>query len=264
MEGEGLGHAVAEAAVEEVLLAGDDGAGLAGAGHDGLHVERLDGVDIDNLAADADLFEHLGGLQGFPHEVAAGEEGDVSALAQQLGLADFELLTFRQEAGHLAATEAQIDGPDVLGGGQRGGLGLVEVGGHEHGHVGQHLHQGDVLHGLVRGAVLAERDAGVRAANLDVLVRVAHHLADLVIDAAGDELGEAPDEGHLAAEAQAGGDADHVGLGDAALDEALGEFLGEAVHLDAAFHVGAQGDDILVLAASLYKAFAHTGTQLFA
>ena len=91
-----------------------------------------------------------------------------------------------------------------------------------------------------------------------------HHLAYLVIDAAGDELGEAPDEGHLAAEAQTGGDADHIGLGDAALDEALGEFLGEAVHLDAAFHVGAQRHDILVLAASLDKAFAHTGAQLFA
>ena len=116
----------------------------------------------------------------------------------------------------------------------------------------------------MRGAVLAERDAGVRAADLDVLVGVAHHLAYLVVYAAGDELGEAPDEGHLAAEAQACGDADHVGLGDAALDKALGEFFGEAVHLDAAFHVGAQGDDILVLAASLNKAFAHTGAQLFA
>ena len=90
------------------------------------------------------------------------------------------------------------------------------------------------------------------------------HLAYLVIDAAGDELGEAPDEGHLAAEAQAGGDAYHVGLGDAALYEALGEFLGEAVHLDAAFHVGAQCDDILILAASLNKAFAHASAQLFA
>ena len=151
----------------------------------------------------------------------------------------------------------------MLGGGQRGGLGLVVVGGHEHGHIRQGLHQGDVLHRLVRGAVLAERDAGVRAANLDVLVAVGHDLAYLVVDAAGNELGEAPDEGHLATEAQTGGDADHIGLGDAALDEAPGEFLGEAVHLDAAFHVGAQRDDILVLAASLDKAFAHTGAQLF-
>ena len=53
VQGEGLGDAVAEAAVEEVLLAGDDGAGLAGAGHDGLHVEGLDGVDVDDFAADA-------------------------------------------------------------------------------------------------------------------------------------------------------------------------------------------------------------------
>ena len=151
----------------------------------------------------------------------------------------------------------------MLGGGQCSGLCLVEVGRHQHSHIGQHLHQGDILHGLVRGAVLAERDAGVRAANFHVLVAVAQHLAYLVIDAAGDELGEAPDEGHLAAEAQAGGYADHVGFGDAALHKALGEFLGESVHLDAAFHVGAQGDDILILAASLNKAFAHTGAQLF-
>ena len=115
----------------------------------------------------------------------------------------------------------------------------------------------------MRGTVLAERDAGVRAANLHVFVAVGHDLANLVVDAAGDELGEAPDEGHLAAEREAGGDADHVGLGDAALDEALGELLGEAVHLDAAFDVGAQRHDILISAASLHKAFAHTGAQLF-
>ena len=93
---------------------------------------------------------------------------------------------------------------------------------------------------------------------------VYHHLANLVIDATGDELGEATDERHLAAERETSGDADHVGLGDAALDEALGELLGEAVHLDAAFHVGAQGDDILILAASLYQALAHAGAQFFA
>ena len=87
------------------------------------------------------------------------------------------------------------------------------------------------------GAVLAQGDAGVRGGDFYVGEAVGHLLAELVIDAAGDEFGEAADEGDLAGDGKAGGGANHVGFGDAALDEALREFRRKGVHLEGALEV---------------------------
>ena len=91
-------------------------------------------------------------------------------------------------------------------------------------------------------SVLAEGDSGVGRGNLYVGLAVCDFLANLVIYAAGDELGEGADKGNLPGDGKACGGADHIGLGNAALDESLGEFSREGVHLEGAFEVGGKGD----------------------
>ena len=60
---------------------------------------------------------------------------------------------------------------------------LVGVAGDEDRHAGQDAHQGQVFDGLVGAAVLAEGDARVGEAELDVELRIADAVADLVIAA---------------------------------------------------------------------------------
>ena len=110
----------------------------------------------------------------------------------------------------------------------------------------------------MRGAVLAERDAGVGGGDLHIDLSVSDFLADLVIHAAGHELGEGADEGDLAGDGETGGGADHVGLGDTALDETLRELRGEGIHLQGTLEVRGEGDDAAVRAACFEKAHAES------
>ena len=111
--------------------------------------------------------------------------------------------------------------------------------------------------------VLTEGDTSVRGCDLDIGVSIGDLLADLVIDAAGDELGEGADERDLAGEGETGGGADHVGLGDAALHETLGELSSELLHLQGREQVGGHGDDGGVFLASLIEAIAETAAGVF-
>ena len=171
--------------------------------------------------------------------MSGGEDGHILALLEHDGLADLELL---------------IDGRS---------LGLVVVAGVDDHHAGKGAHEGDILHGLVGCTVLTEGDTSVRGCDLDIGVSIGDLLADLVIDAAGDELGEGADERDLAGEGETGGGADHVGLGDAALHETLGELSSELLHLQGREQVGGHGDDGGVFLASLIEAIAETAAGVF-
>ena len=180
--GEQAGHGLAETAGHVVLLGHDDGLGLRGGGEDGFLVQRLDGGHVDDLGADAFGLEGLGGLEGLPHEVAAGDDGDVLALVEDLGLADHELLVLRGEVRDARTAEAQVHGTHVLRGGDGGVLGLVEVAGVDHDHLREGAHEGHVLHGLVRGAVLAEGDARVGGEMLQTLHDIIYRKVDTASD----------------------------------------------------------------------------------
>ena len=128
----------------------------------------------------------------------------------------------------------------------------------DHDHLREGAHEGHVLHGLVRGTVLAEGDTRVGGGDLHIGLAVGDFLTDLVIDTAGHELREGADEGDLAGDGETGGGADHVGLGDAALDETLRELRGEGIHLEGALEVRGEGDDAAVRAARFEKTHAET------
>ena len=100
-----------------------------------------------------------------------------------------------------------------------GGLGhegsLVGVAGaHDH-HVWHGPHEGEVLHALVGGPVLAVGEPGIEADDLDVQPGVDDGVAYLVVGPACREHAEGVHEGYFAAGGHAGRDADHVALLDA-------------------------------------------------
>ena len=158
--GEHSGDQFAKASGHVVLLGDNHGSGLDGGGDDCLGVKWLDGRHIDNLGADSLCLKSFGCLKGLPNHVACREEGDVLALVQHVCLSDLERLVWC-EVGNLRTAETQIDRTIVFGRGDRRVLCLCPVARVDHNHFRKGTHQGDVLHCLVGGAVLAEGDSGV-------------------------------------------------------------------------------------------------------
>ena len=116
--------------------------------------------DVESLGADSLCLKSFGCLKGLPNHVACREEGDVLALVQHVCLSDLERLVWC-EVGNLRTAETQIDRTIVFGRGDRRVLCLCPVARVDHNHFRKGTHQGDVLHCLVGGAVLAEGDSGV-------------------------------------------------------------------------------------------------------
>ena len=246
------------------MLLGDNGAaGLLERGNDSRLVQRLHGRDVKDLGADSLGLEGLSGLKGLPYEVSAGDDGHVLALVEVVHLADHERLLRVGEVGHRRAAEAQVHGAVPLGGGNRRLLCLVEVAGHHDRHSGKGTHEGDVLHGLVSRAVLTQSDAGMRGGYLHVGVTVGHFLAQLVVHAAGHELGERADERHLAGDCEAGGNAYHVGFCDAALDEPLRELGCEGIHLERPLEVCGEGKNPFVLASGFHEPCSEAASGIY-
>ena len=133
------------------FLGRDQTAGLLDALDDGLVVQRAQGAQVDDLAADALLRQLLGGLQGKADHAAVGGDGDVGALAADLGLADrhdivLDLRHIELDAVHHLVLE-EDDGVGIADGGLQQALGIGGVIG------GDDLQAGDV--GVPGGIVLA-------------------------------------------------------------------------------------------------------------
>ena len=87
----------------------------------------------------------------------------------------------------------------------------------------------------------------MRGADLHVEVRVADGVADLLEGAAGREHREGARKGHAARGGDAGGQAHHVGLGDARVKEAVGVGGLELAGLRGGREVRVKDDEVVVL-----------------
>ena len=94
---------------------------------------------------------------------------------------------------------------------------------------------------------------------------VADGVADLLKGAAGGEHGEGGGEGNQAHGGHTGGHADHVGLGDAAVEVAVREGLLEGLGLGGVGQVGVQNHQILMLRTQRGQSLAVgiTGSNFF-
>ena len=84
-------------------------------------------------------------------------------------------------------------------------------------------------------------------ADLDVQVRIADGVADLLEGPPGGEHGEGGGKGHEAGRRGAGRHGHHVALGDAAVEVALGKGLFENGGLGRAGQIRIEDDDVLML-----------------
>ena len=226
-------------------------------------VEGLNGRDIEHFGADAFSLKGFRSLQGFPYKVPAGDDSDILAFIHIVHLADLEGCVRVGEIGHRRASETKIYGAVPLCCGNGGLLGLVEIARNHDNHTGEGAHKGDVLHRLVRRTVFAEGDACVRRSDFHIGVAVCHFLAELVIHTAGHELGEGADERNLACYCETCCSADHIGFGDAALDESLGKFSRKSIHLERTLQVRGKCKDTAVLASGLKEPRSEAASGIY-
>ena len=123
---------LAQAAVDHVLLGGDDRAAVAAGGEDALRVERLDRVHADHAALQAVLLlQERRREQAVDHRLARGDERDVVAVAQGDRAADLEPRARIVQAIQRRLAEAEVDRAVAPGGGEDG-LARLEVVGGDH------------------------------------------------------------------------------------------------------------------------------------
>ena len=254
---EHVGHGVAQAADDAVLLNGDDLAAFFCVLRYALCVDGLDGVDIDDGSVGALARERFGSHQRLVDHEAGREDRNIFTLAQNVCLADLKGLDHvALENGGGETSKAHVDRAVHLGDRHGGGLGFVGVRGADDRHAGNGAHKREILDALVAAAVLADADTRVGCADLDVEVRVGNTVSDLLIGAAGREHRKRRAVGDEAHRGHTGGDVDHVGLGNAAVVEFFGVRLGDLAGLRGVGEVGVEHDDLIILFDQFDQRFA--------
>ena len=88
-----------QTADDVVLLHGDDLAALLGSFQHQRLIQGLDGCHVDNHGINAFFCQLLAGFDGFRHQDAVGDDGNVLALPQHFTLADFKVVALLWNTG---------------------------------------------------------------------------------------------------------------------------------------------------------------------
>ena len=142
---------------------------------------------------------------------------------------------------------AQVGDPGVLGHQSHERGGLVGIGRVQHDARVHRAERGEILERHLRRPVLADRDAGVRADQVDVRAADRGH-ADEVVgprEERGERRGERPEAADLEADRRG----DQLLLGDEHLEVAVGMGLGEHLREGRVRHLAVERDDVGALGA---------------
>src|SRR5256886_2559998 len=133
-------------------------------------VQRLHAEEVDHAHGGPLLRQLVVGGERLVQRDPGRDDGEPVALtpAQRLERADGERLVLAVEARRLAARRADVDDALARRGQSHGGIGGDAVGWVEDDGLGDRAEEREVLERHLRGPVLADRDARVRAAELQV------------------------------------------------------------------------------------------------
>ena len=144
---------------------------------------------------------------------AAGDNGNVAALAHDRALAQLEPRLFRVQIGVHVAAKPQVHGAVVVHGVFCRPAGGGSVRGDDDLHVRQGAHDGDVLGGVMARAVERVAHSAVGAAELDIQIRVAYLISRREQTQRGEKHREGVHKGDLSGGGETGSSGDHVEIG---------------------------------------------------
>ena len=100
LAGQQLAYRVSQTAVQQVLFGRNHTTCFGYALQDGIVVQWLDSVDVDDFCGNAFLRKRIGGFHSGIYQMSRGDDGDILAFVQQVGLADDEGCVNRGEVGY--------------------------------------------------------------------------------------------------------------------------------------------------------------------
>ena len=198
----------------------------------------------------------IGGNQRIVDENAARDDRYVVTFPEHLRLADFERRFVGRDHGRFLAAEPQIDRPPHLGERDRRFFRLHGIARNDDRHVRNDAHDGDVFDRLMRRAVGTDRDAGVRARDLDVGFVERHDRAHLLPRTPGIEHRVARDPRNLSHRREAAGHRDEHLLGDADLDVLLRMRLLKAFESRRFGKIGTDAEHVAIARSGLDQSLA--------
>ena len=219
-----------------------------------VRVDRLDRIAVDHTSRDAVLRERVRCLQRLVHGDPGRHERDVVSLAQRARAADRKLVVRSVQHGRVRARRAEIRDALEIGHRPHELGGLVPVAGVEHGRAVDRPELGQVFEAHLGGAVLADRDARVRAAQPERRAADRGHADEVV--GTGEERGERGAERFPAQHLQPDRRRDHLLLGDVHLEEPVRVRVAEDLGEGRVRHLAVERDDVSPLAAERGKRLA--------
>ena len=238
---------------------------LVDAGRHGLHIERLDGVDIQHPGGDSLCRQLFCRFQSQTDRIAVCKNGNIFSFPEPLGFADLESIVFIIDHRDRVAGKAKIYRAGISRSRFDKRFGCVEVCRHDHRHVRDRAENTHVLDGLVGGTVVCRGHTAVGAGDFDVQIRIGDLLADHLADAHAAEGRIGHHIGDLAAGRKACRHAGAVLFGDADVQILLRQFLPEGAGLAGLSDVDVDNQDVSVLSAEFNDGLteAVAGRNLF-
>ena len=237
---------VADPALDPVILHHHD-ASARGARRigEGLRVDRLHRVEVDDPDRDVLMRKNVDRLERFVHGDARGDDRRTvlaRAATHDLAAADREALALVVDDRGLLPRGPEIRDPFAIRHLRHELRGLIPIGGVEHRAAVDRAHHREVLEAHLRGTVLADRNAGVRTDQANLRARDRRH-ADEVVRAR-EERGEGRGERDEAHDLHAYSGSDHLLLGDVHLEEPLGRRLLEVLGMRRVRDLGVEDDHV--------------------
>ena len=175
-------HGVAQPALREVVLDGDDCPRLARRRHQRAGVHRLERVQVDHARVDSLGCQRIGGLDRFVEGDAGSHQGDgvVVRAAHGAAAANVERFARLVDDRRFLARGPHEDDPAAVGSLREQGGCLVRVRWIEDGAAVHGPQRGKVLQGHLRRPVLADAHPGVRSRQHDVGAADRRHAHEVV------------------------------------------------------------------------------------
>jgi len=237
----------AESVAKHMVFECADDLHFFGEGFKAGHVEGLDPARVDECDGETFGFEFCFGSLGDREHVAKSDKGNVVAICDDFGLADFEKdrLVLRRDAGAVAARIADGNGSTfVIRHGPEHVHELIFIPWLHVDETWNATEVGDVEEAVMSGAVVTAETATVHAhAHREVLDG---HVMQDHVESTLHEGGVDREEGLQATRGQATGKKGGVLLGDPYVEIALRNFFFKYAQASAAWHSTGDGDDFLI------------------